>query len=133
MVLSSKTGPKRHCNKVYTPVDLQRTQVWEEKANEAITILEANASVLGSIMDYYLALAKNSSFPLKDSSEHDIAMFVGQMRDLIADSNMQRSRAKLLVNIASQRKTLVRLRHVRHSIPRADSAADPPILAVPSI
>jgi hypothetical protein len=71
--------------------------------------LESNASVLGAILDYYLALAHNARFPLKSSNADDIKMFAAQMKDLIADSNMQKNRAKLLVNIVSQRKTLVDL------------------------
>ncbi|OCT51222.1 hypothetical protein CLCR_08291 [Cladophialophora carrionii] len=92
---------------VYTPSDLQRIQIWEEKANEVITTLESNASVLGAILDYYLALAQNAKFPLRSNNADDFKMFAAQLKDLIADSNMQKNRAKLLVNIASQRKILI--------------------------
>ncbi|KIW66742.1 hypothetical protein PV04_06042 [Phialophora macrospora] len=104
-ILEDRTEKLR--STVYTPSDLQRIQIWEEKANEAMSTLESNASVLGAILDYYLGLADNARFPLKSSNADDIKMFAAQMKDLIADSNMQRNRAKHLVNIASQRKTLI--------------------------
>lgn len=86
---------------------MQRVQVWEERANEAVTILESNASVLIAIQGYYSSLANNSKFDLKDKNKDDIETFLSQMRDLIGDCKMQSVRAKLLVEIAAQRKAVV--------------------------
>ena len=97
----------RAARKEYKPKDLQHVQIWEERANEALTVLESNANVLTALKDYYLSLAENSKFPLKQTSTDDIHTFVGQVKDLIGDCNMQSVRAKLLVQIASQRKTMV--------------------------
>jgi hypothetical protein len=93
--------------KEYSPTDLQRVQIWEEKTNEAKMILDANATVLIALRDYYLSLLKNSRFPLVGSSEEDVHIFVAQIDDVVYDCKMQSARAKLLVGITSERKVLV--------------------------
>ncbi len=70
-------------------------------------ILEANAAVLTAIADYYANLVQNQSFPLRTGNEANVKIFVAQVRDAVSDCKMQSARAKLLVEIATERKTLV--------------------------
>ena len=73
-------------------------------------ILEANIDVLTSLRKYYEALLGNKDFPLKRQCREDTLKFAAQINDMIYDLGMQISRAKLLVRIAADRKSLVRFR-----------------------
>lgn len=91
----------------YKPEDLQRVQQFEEKANEATTVLEGNMHVLTSLRSYYQELQSDQDFPLRTSCAPDIKTFVTQVNDAIYETQMQVSRAKLLLRIISDRKSLV--------------------------
>ena len=71
-------------------------------------ILEANTDVLTSLRDFYKRLADNNDFDLKLDCEVDILEFAIQIDDMIYDSKMQISRAKVQVKITADRKNLVR-------------------------
>ena len=73
-------------------------------------ILGANVDVLTSLRKYYEGLLRNKDFPLKKHCREDILKFAAQIDNMIYDLNMQISRAKLLVRIAADRKSLVRFR-----------------------
>jgi hypothetical protein len=92
----------------YTPEDLQTLQNYEEKTNEAIMILEANADVLTSLRTFYERMMENKEFQFKQHSCDDIRAFAARVEDMVYDSRMQISRAKLLVRITSDRKSLVK-------------------------
>jgi hypothetical protein len=98
--------------KVYTPEDLQLVQRYEDKANAAIMILEANNDVLTSLKEYYERLIKNDDFPLRDSCKNNIVAFSTQINDMVYDSKMQIKRARLLVKLAGDTKVLV-LQHLQ--------------------
>jgi hypothetical protein len=99
----------------YTPEDLQTLQNYEEKTNEAIMILEANADVLTSLGTFYRRLVERRDFPLQGNCAEEVFTFAASVDDMVYDSRMQISRAKLLVRITADRKSLV-------SIPIADPA-----------
>jgi len=111
---ASAFGPREpgEVRKLYTPDDLQSLQGYEDKINETIMILEANIDVLTSLRKYYEALLGNKDFPLKKHCREDILKFSAQINDMIYDLNMQISRAKLLVRIAADRKSLI-LQHLQ--------------------
>jgi len=100
--------PARHS---YKPKDLQAVQHYEDKANEAMMVLEANVEVLLSLQGFYERLVKRKDFPkpLRDSCEEGLLNFVAQLQDRIYDSKMHISRTKLLVRITADRKSLVGL------------------------
>jgi hypothetical protein len=72
-------------------------------------VLEANTDVLASLRDFYQRLIVNRLFDLRVSCETHLVDFVSQIDDMIYDSRMQIARAKVLVKITADRKSLVRL------------------------
>ena len=93
--------------RVYVPSDLQTLQDYQDKVNQTIMVLEANNDVLASLRSFYHALPNSSAFTLKDTCGSDITSFTKQVDEMIHDSSMQVSRAKLLIRITSDRKDLV--------------------------
>ena len=91
----------------YIPEDLQNLQIYEEKTNEAIMILEANTDVLRSLGTFYRRLVEMKDFPLQGDCAHGVFTFAASVDDMVYDSKMQISRAKLLVRITADRKSLV--------------------------
>jgi hypothetical protein len=91
----------------YTPEDLQTLQNYEEKTNEAIMISEANADVLSSLGTFYRRLVESKDFPLRGNCAEGVFKFAASIDDMVYDSRMQISRAKLLVRITADRKSLV--------------------------
>ena len=91
----------------YKPKDVQVVQTYEDKTNEAIMIMEANIDVLAALRKYYEGLLRHKEFPFKKSCRDSVLNFAAQVKDMINDSRMQVSRAKLLVRIAADRKTIV--------------------------
>jgi hypothetical protein len=109
-------GPRGdgHAHKQYTPWDIQDLQRWQDRANEAVMVLEANTDVLKSLFKFYHGLCGRKDFPasLRVAGEDDLQTFTSQLDEIISDFHMQCSRAKLLVNIISDRKELV-LQHLQ--------------------
>ncbi|KAI9795256.1 MAG: hypothetical protein M1833_007278 [Piccolia ochrophora] len=107
-------GPRgvREAQHNYTSRDLQTVQNYEDKTNEAIMILEANADVLKALCKFYETLKENQDFPPRRTCYENINIFSTQVDDIIYDSKMQVSRAKLLVRITADRKNLV-LQHLQ--------------------
>lgn len=72
-------------------------------------ILEANNDVMQSLATFYTTLMKNDDLDaaLKASRIDDVREFVMQIDDMIYDAKMQIRRAKLLVKITTDRKSLV--------------------------
>jgi|TARA_R110002003_G_scaffold33_6_gene2093 hypothetical protein len=103
-----------HAHKEYKPYHIQDLQHWHDRANEAVMVLEANIDVLKSLHKFYHGLPDRKDFPasLKATCEEDLSTFVAQLDEIINDFHMQTSRAKLLVNIISDRKELV-LQHLQ--------------------
>lgn len=96
----------------YSPDDLQGVQRYEDETNQVVMVLEANADVLESLRTYYKALLDNSEFGLRHSCREDVLSFAMQIDNMIYDSKMQVARAKVLVRITSDRKSLI-LQHLQ--------------------
>jgi hypothetical protein len=109
-------GPRGegYAHKEYKPYHIQELQDWQDRANEAVMVLEANTDVLKSIRRFYIDLISRKDFPhaLKTACEDHLSTFTSQLDEIINDFHMQTSRAKLLVNIVSNRKELV-LQHLQ--------------------
>ena len=93
--------------KKYTPDNIQNVQYYEDRTNEATMILESNIDVLTALHKYYEDLLLDNDFPVRQTSRDIIIDFARQIQDAIHDTKMQVSRAKLVVRIASDRKTLI--------------------------
>jgi hypothetical protein len=70
-------------------------------------ILEANTYILASLRKFYERLLDNADFPLRVTCREDVLTFAARIEDMIYDLNMQIARAKLLVQITSDRRNLV--------------------------
>ena len=90
--------------------DLQKVHYVEEKANEALLVLEANAAVIQELRDIYTT-AKDV---LKDASPDvgplvsAVAMFHRHLDVTAKDLRMQQARSRMLLKLLADRKSLVR-------------------------
>ena len=89
----------------YVAWDIQQLQYWKDKTNEAVMILEANAKILITLRKFYSNLMAHRDFPdtLKTSCEDHVSAFLLQLDEITAEFDMPLIRAKLLVNIISDR------------------------------
>ena len=103
-------GPRgpREAQLMYTTKHLQSVQHWEDKTHEAVMIFEANTDVLTSIRKFYERLVEHPEFPLTQAYIEHVKTFARQVDEMIYDSKMQIARAKVLVRITENRKTMVR-------------------------
>src|ERR1700685_1949491 len=92
---------------LYSPDELQRVQDYEDKTNEVVMILEANADILTSLREYYERLVMNSDFTAGGTSPDDVVDFAIKLEGMEYDLKMQISRGKLLAKVTADRKTLV--------------------------
>jgi Mg2+ and Co2+ transporter CorA len=108
MAVEGFRGPG-YAHKEYGSWDIQDLQHWQDKTNEAVMVLEANAKILKSLRKFYSDLTVRSGFPdtLRNSCEDDLHTFLYQLNEISNDFDMQIARAKLLVNIIHDRKELV--------------------------
>lgn len=70
-------------------------------------ILEANAGILTSLRSFYTRLVDRRDFPLQGNCQEDVITFAARVDDMVHDSQMQLSRARLLSRIVADRKNLV--------------------------
>lgn len=106
MAVVGRIGPD-DARKGYAPEDLQTVHQFEEKILEAIMVLEANIDVLEALRKYYLSLLSNKDFTMRRDCVAAVRAFASQINDAMYDLKMQNSRAKLLVRITSDRRSLV--------------------------
>lgn len=84
-------------------------QVKEDLANKALMMLEANHSILETLDKFYCDLMKNEEFELRtvDVCKRAAAEFSMQLKDYIHDAKMNADRARTLLKITADRKSLV--------------------------
>jgi len=89
--------------------DLQRLQYIEEKANEVLLVLETNTNVLGDLRKHYEIGIELSDMPkeIRVDCNQDVARFVKRVLNVENDLKMQQSRAKTLLTLLSNRKSVV--------------------------
>ena len=109
-------GPRGagHAHKYYRPQDVQSLQIWAEKANTAIMVLESNIDVMQSLTGFYKRLRVNKDFHMGTPCSDDIDAFIAQINDIIHDFRTQIGRATDLVKITNNRRELVSV-FVSHS------------------
>jgi hypothetical protein len=118
MAVIGPRGPG-FAHKEYKACDIQDLQHWQEKANEAVMVLEANFDIIGSLRRFYVGLKDLKDFPqeLKLDCEEDIIAFISHLDNILYDFKMQISRARLLSGIIRDRKALVSLSRKDLGIP----------------
>ncbi|KAI4708510.1 hypothetical protein J4E89_006566 [Alternaria sp. Ai002NY15] len=101
----------------YEAWDIQDLQYWQDESNKAVMVLDANAKILTTLRKFYSNLMAHKDFPdtLKTSCEDQLSDFLSQLDEITAEFDMQIARAKLLVNIISDRKQLV-LQHLQTQV-----------------
>ena len=89
--------------------DLAIVQQYEQKANDAVIVLESNTDILNSLLDFYGQLVDDEDFPMasRASCRKAVEKFILQIREIIFDTRMQSARAKVLVSVVAQRKEIV--------------------------
>ncbi|KAK1969387.1 hypothetical protein LY78DRAFT_745174 [Colletotrichum sublineola] len=107
------TKPARIREKVHIeklePESLSDVQNWEERTNDAIMAMESNVNILKLQKKFYRDLVKDNDFPRpeKQGCMRAVASFDSQLEELICETQMQIIRAKLLVKMISDRKTIL--------------------------
>lgn len=94
----------------FTFGDLQRIQVIEEQANEALLVLRTNSNVLTEMRGYYGSFMHSNDCPL-DIQQHcqdGYARFESRIASILHDLQMQQSRVESLLRLLADRKSLVR-------------------------
>ncbi|KAB2100402.1 hypothetical protein AG0111_0g11465 [Alternaria gaisen] len=101
----------------YEAWEIQDLQHWQDKTNEAVMVLEANAKILRTIRKFYSNLVVRKDFPstLKTACEDHLYAFFSQLDEITSEFDMQLARAKLLVSIIGDRKQLV-LQHLQTQV-----------------
>jgi hypothetical protein len=91
--------------------DLQKVHLVEEKANEALMVLEANAAVIQELCVFYT----NAETTLATMPQYTrsivsaIAMFRRHLDTTAKDLAMQQARSRMLLKLLADRKSLVRI------------------------
>jgi hypothetical protein len=108
--------PPTHSNKAiseaersFTFSDLQRIQYIEEKAQEALLVLNSNTEVLEELRQYYEDVVKNGDFPgdLKIECQDELTRFDRCVLVVKKDLQMLQARTQNLLQLLANRKNLV--------------------------
>ncbi|KAK2061269.1 hypothetical protein LY76DRAFT_673542 [Colletotrichum caudatum] len=104
----ARVREKAHIERL-EPKSLSDVQNWEEKTNDAIMAMESNVNILKLQQNFYRSLVKDGDFPHpeKQACARAVADYDSQLEELICETQMQIARAKLLVKLVSDRKTIL--------------------------
>ncbi|KAF4841954.1 hypothetical protein CGCSCA4_v009097 [Colletotrichum siamense] len=91
------------------PGSLGGVQRWEEKVNSTLMAMESNVKIMKLIQKFYKDLVKDEHFPQRErrACQSAVKDFVFQLEELICETQMQVSRAQVLLKILSDRKTIL--------------------------
>ncbi|KAF5511302.1 hypothetical protein CGCS363_v002438 [Colletotrichum siamense] len=91
------------------PGSLGSVQRWEEKTNDTIMAMESNANIMKLLQRFYRDLVKDDDFPSKARRlcQQAAKSFCLQLDELICETQMQISRAKVLIRTVADRKTIL--------------------------
>jgi len=89
--------------------DLQRLQLFEDRANEVLLILGSNINVLSALNEHYQSVTKSQHFPeeLIRKCENEVERFAKRTLSVIDDLRMHQSRTTTLLRLLADRKSLV--------------------------
>jgi hypothetical protein len=115
--------PPTHPNKAedgaeksFTFSDLQQIQHYEEKAQEALLVLNSNTEVLEELRKYYRNVANHDDFPsgLRSNCQDELSRFDRCVLVVKKDLQMLQARTHTLLQLLANRKNLV-------SMPKAEN------------
>jgi len=88
---------------------LQGIQHLEEKANEALLVIEMNVNILQELSVYYTDLEHRQIWPanFRDETVEVLSQFQKLVSSAVSDFKMQQSRLETLIRMLSNRKDLV--------------------------
>lgn len=97
--------------------DLRTLQFIEEKTIEALLVLESNASIITRMREYYESVTQSSDWPiaLKQGCKQDFARFQSELIRAERDMTLHQQRAKTLLRILENRKSMVSLSQIHVS------------------
>lgn len=104
--LDAPHAPDRYREK-YTLDHIFKMQAKIDKTHEASMVMESNGDVLVAIKQYYAKLVKHKDFPSSSADQEDLNAFTAQVEEVICNTKMHVSRAKLLAQIAADRKDMI--------------------------
>ncbi|KAK4188139.1 hypothetical protein QBC35DRAFT_451580 [Podospora australis] len=106
--LKAVYGPPEdgHTPGIHRASDIRRLQIWEERANEAVVVLEGNLDVISSLRQFYQDLAQNDRFP-RLSCGGEIADFVSQLDAMISELKHGILRSNAVSKTTADRKELI--------------------------
>ncbi len=89
--------------------DLQRIQLIEEQANEALLVLKTNGNVMSELREYYSSVMQSEDCPpdMRQHCKDRFAHFGSRIASAQHDLRMQQSRVETLLRLLADRKTLV--------------------------
>jgi hypothetical protein len=95
--------------------DLQHVQFLEEKANEILLVLESNINVISEVRKHYQETIASEDWPeaLTKSCVREFVRFDKSTSSVISDLQMQHSRTKMMLQLLTDRKSLVSRRFYR--------------------
>jgi hypothetical protein len=108
--------PPTHSNRVedgaeksFTFSDLQHIQHIEEKAQEALLVLNSNTEVLEELRQYYKNVARHDNFPsgLRTDCQDELSRFDRCVLVVKKDLQMLQARTQTLLQLLANRKNLV--------------------------
>jgi hypothetical protein len=93
---------------------LQQVQHLEDKANEALLVLEGNINILSKIKTHYEHLTTDYDFPdfLRTECSGDISRFIDSISSIIDDLTAQKSATGMLLRSLADRKNLVSCKYL---------------------
>ncbi|KXH29940.1 hypothetical protein CSIM01_13816 [Colletotrichum simmondsii] len=88
---------------------LGNVQEWEDKTNETIMVMGSNSDILTLLRKFYKELVEDQNFPSSEltACKQAVNDFAFQLDEIIYDTQMQISRAKVLVKIVADRKAIL--------------------------
>jgi len=91
--------------------DLQRVQWIEDKANEALLVLESNMSVLSELNQHYESLmgCEHWDHDINRECRGEISRFHSRITGILSDLQMEVARTKTLIRLIADRKAMVSL------------------------
>ncbi|WQF83734.1 hypothetical protein CDEST_08748 [Colletotrichum destructivum] len=107
------TKPARIREKVHIerlePESLSDVQKWEEKTNDTIMAMESNVSIMRLQQKFYQDLVKDDNFPQREQEkcQKNVECYVSHLEELICETQMQITRASILVKTVGDRKTIL--------------------------
>ncbi|GJC96686.1 fungal specific transcription factor domain-containing protein [Colletotrichum higginsianum] len=106
------TKPARIREKVHIekldPESLSDVQKWEEKTNDTIMAMESNVNIMRLQQKFYQDLVKDDNFPQREQEKcrKNVECYVSHLEELICETQMQITRANILVKTVGDRKTI---------------------------